>query len=90
VWIVGGTRNSLEMDGHSWNFEYALAVGILILVMYLVYEAVLPKPLPGIPYNHGAPNKIFGDIPEMMGYVIRTKRIFVSCTQVVHITHGPN
>ncbi|KAH6655386.1 cytochrome P450 [Truncatella angustata] len=77
------------MDGHSWNFEYALAVGILILVMYLVYEAVLPKPLPGIPYNHGAPNKIFGDIPEMMGYVIRTKRIFCWLTSLTTRHQSP-
>ncbi|KAI1736265.1 cytochrome P450 [Xylaria scruposa] len=57
------------------------AEGILLLVLlalasYLGRRAILPKPLTGIPYNRDAANKVFGDIPEMMGYVMRTKRIF--------------
>ena len=54
-----------------------LAVGGLVVVLYLAYRAVLPRPLAGIPYNKDAASKLFGDVPEMMGYVMRTKRIFV-------------
>ncbi len=54
----------------------ALIAGVL-LVLYAGYRAVLPKPLPGIPYNKDAASKLFGDVPEMMSYVMRTKRIFV-------------
>lgn len=50
---------------------------ILLAVIYIGYRAALPKPLPDIPYNHDAAGKLFGDVPEMMGYVKRTKRIFV-------------
>uniref|UniRef100_A0A8H7N0V3 Cytochrome P450 n=1 Tax=Bionectria ochroleuca TaxID=29856 RepID=A0A8H7N0V3_BIOOC len=55
----------------------AIAVGIAIVAMYMAYRAILPKPLPNIPYNQDAAGKLFGDVPEMMGYVMRTKRIFV-------------
>ena len=55
----------------------AIILAIVSVVLYLGYRAVLPKPIPGIPHNENAAGKILGDIPEMMGYVMRTKRIFV-------------
>lgn len=54
-----------------------LVFGAVLLGLYVLYRAALPKPLEGIPYNRDAAGKLFGDVPEMMGYVIRTKRIFV-------------
>lgn len=50
---------------------------IVLAVVYIGYRAALPKPLPGIPYNQDAAGKLLGDVPEMMGYVKRTQRIFV-------------
>lgn len=55
----------------------AIALAIASVALYWAYRRILPKPIPGIPYNKDAANKLFGDIPEMMGYVMRTKRIFV-------------
>lgn len=55
----------------------ALALGIVSIALYVTYRAILPKPLPDIPYNKDAVGKLFGDVPEMMRYVMRTKRIFV-------------
>lgn len=49
----------------------------VLAVIYIGYRAALPKPLPGIPYDQDAARKLFGDVPEMMSYVRRTKRIFV-------------
>lgn len=54
-----------------------LIVAGVLLGLYLAYRAVLPKPIPGIPYNKNAASKIFGDAPEMMDYVKRTGRVFV-------------
>ncbi|KAK3390826.1 cytochrome P450 [Podospora didyma] len=54
----------------------ALIAGGVLVALYLWYRAVLPKPLPSIPYNKDAASKLFGDVPEIMGYVMRTKRIF--------------
>jgi hypothetical protein len=56
---------------------YSIAL-LLVAALYVLYKALLPKPLPGIPYNRDAAHKLFGDVPEMMRYVLRTKRIFVS------------
>ena len=52
-------------------------VGIVFLALYMTYRRILPKPIPDIPYNKNAAAKVFGDVPEMMGYVMRTRRIFV-------------
>lgn len=56
----------------------AVLVSGLAAALYLGYRAALPTPLPGIPYNKDAANKLFGDVPEMIRYVLRTKRVFVS------------
>lgn len=56
----------------------AVIAGGFMLLLYLFYCRSLPKPLPGIPYNKHAASRVLGDIPEMMSYVRRTKRIFVS------------
>lgn len=61
-----------------FSVEGAFVSSVFIVVLYVAYRAVLPKPLPGIPYNRDAANGLLGDIPEMMRYVLRTKRIFVS------------
>ena len=55
----------------------ALALAIVSIALYVGYRAILPKPLPDIPYNKNAAGKLFGDVPEMMRYVMRTQRIFV-------------
>ena len=60
------------------SIQGTLVVGVVLAGLYALYRAALPKPLAGIPYNRDAANKLFGDIPEMMGYVMRTKRVFVS------------
>ncbi|KAH7303527.1 cytochrome P450 [Stachybotrys elegans] len=60
----------------------ALALACVGITLYMAYRAMLPKPIPGIPYNKDAAGKLLGDIPEMMGYVMRTKRIFCWLTSL--------
>lgn len=60
------------------SVQGTLIFGVVLVGLYRLYCAALPKPLPNIPYNRDAANKLFGDVPEMMAYVMRTKRIFVS------------
>ena len=60
------------------TFGGKVIVAGFIVGVYVGYRALLPKKLPNIPFNHDAASKLFGDVPEMMGYVMRTKRIFVS------------
>lgn len=54
-----------------------LAVGVITIALFAAYQYLRPRPLPGIPYNHDAAGKLFGDVAEMMAYVMRTKRIYV-------------
>nr|WGZ60619.1 cytochrome P450 [Fusarium tricinctum] len=67
----------------SLNSPATLVVlGIISLCLYLAYRAILPKPIAGIPYNKDAAGRMLGDIPEMIGYVRRTKRIFCWLTSL--------
>lgn len=71
----------------------AAITGGVILVLFVIYRAALPRPIPGIPHNKDAASKILGDIPEMMGHVKRTKRIFVCLVprrnEIVNTLTGP-
>ncbi|KAL1851381.1 hypothetical protein Daus18300_012562 [Diaporthe australafricana] len=69
--------------------EGTLLLASILAVLYLGYRAALPKPLPGIPYNHDAARKLFGDVPEMMSYVKRTKRIFCWLTSLTDRHNSP-
>ncbi|KZL85364.1 cytochrome p450 [Colletotrichum incanum] len=53
-----------------------LGVGAVLLLAFVAYRALLPKPLKDIPYNKDAAGKLLGDVPEMMSYVKETTRIF--------------
>lgn len=41
----------------------------LFLAAYLLYRWLLPKPIPGIPYNEPATKSIFGDISSMLEHL---------------------
>jgi hypothetical protein len=70
---------ALESTMAAYISEYGLLLWpILLAVIYSSYRAALPKPLTDIPYNHDAAGKLLGDVPEMVAYVKRTKRVFVS------------
>ncbi|KAF2031509.1 cytochrome P450 [Setomelanomma holmii] len=77
------------MDHLSTGGSTYLVFGIVAAGLYTVYRALLPKPLPGIPYNKDAATKLFGDIPEMMRYVLRTKRIFCWLTSLTTRHQSP-
>jgi hypothetical protein len=42
------------------------------LFLYGLYQWLLPKPLPGIPYNEAAAKSLFGDIPDLVNEVSKT------------------
>ncbi|ROT35564.1 cytochrome P450 [Sodiomyces alkalinus F11] len=39
---------------------------LLLVALYALYRALLPKTLPGIPYNESAAQSILGDLPSML------------------------
>jgi len=41
-------------------------LGALILLTGMLYRWLLPKPIPGIPYNKVAAERLWGDAPDML------------------------
>ncbi|KAJ3958252.1 hypothetical protein N0V92_005179 [Colletotrichum tropicale] len=48
----------------QWLIVLAPFTAVLPL-LYSLYQFILPKPIPGIPYNKAATKSLFGDIPEI-------------------------
>ncbi|KAK4155762.1 hypothetical protein C8A00DRAFT_13220 [Chaetomidium leptoderma] len=71
------------------SVQGTVVVGVLLVGLYMAYRAALPKPLANIPYNRDAAHKLFGDVPEMVGYVMRTKRIFCWLTSLTERHQSP-
>ncbi|KAL7808387.1 cytochrome P450 [Trichoderma gracile] len=67
----------------------AWIVGIVYVALYMAYRRILPKPIANIPHNKEAATKMFGDVPEMMGYVMRTQRIFCWLTSLTTRLQSP-
>ena len=43
----------------------AVAPVIFFLLTAIAYRAILPKPIPGIPYKKTSAKKLLGDAPEV-------------------------
>lgn len=41
-------------------------LGALLVLLYALYRAALPKPIPGIPYHEASANSVLGDAPAMI------------------------
>ncbi|KAL0941664.1 cytochrome p450 monooxygenase [Colletotrichum truncatum] len=54
----------------------AFAIGACALTLYLLYRALLPRPIPGIPYNKAAAQSLLGDMPEMVGHAKKTGQMY--------------
>jgi hypothetical protein len=59
---------SVTVGGHSLPAPAALglAVALVGLVLYVLRLAILPKPIPGIPYHAHSARRVFGDIPDLL------------------------
>jgi hypothetical protein len=51
----------------------ALLLGIVGFALWRLYLAILPKPIPGIPYNPVSARSVLGDIPGYMRAASRTR-----------------
>ncbi|GKT50630.1 cytochrome P450 monooxygenase TRI13 [Colletotrichum spaethianum] len=47
-----------------------------ILALFFFYQALLPRPLSGIPYNEAAAKSLLGDMPEMVGHAEKTGEMY--------------
>lgn len=53
------------MDFELSRTAVIASVAILAAVVAVVYRAILPKPIPGIPYNKASVSRILGDAPDV-------------------------
>ncbi|KAL6875158.1 cytochrome P450 [Trichoderma novae-zelandiae] len=57
----------MKLPGTDFAFSPLLAVllglAFTCIIIYSLYLAALPKPIPGIPYNQESAKRLFGDIP---------------------------
>lgn len=67
----------------------AIAIGVVGIVLFLLYRAALPKPIPGIPYNHASAKSPLGDIPGMMKYRKETRQTFMWMTEQCKQLNAP-
>ncbi|KAL7924833.1 cytochrome P450 [Trichoderma austrokoningii] len=44
-------------------YSFLFAGLVIVIAVYTVYQAALPKPLPGIPHNSESASRFFGDVP---------------------------
>lgn len=51
-------------------------LGGILLSIYGLYRALLPKPLPGIPCNKEVLGSILGDMPAMVGHITKTQEMY--------------
>lgn len=65
--FVSSTRRQEKTSAMSALMSTpALVVGVLLALLYGLYRAALPKPIPGIPYNKESANRLMGDLPHLM------------------------
>ncbi|KAK7977179.1 hypothetical protein PG988_004669 [Apiospora saccharicola] len=55
---------------------YAALGTALLISTYVVYCALLPKPIPGIPYHHASAARILGDAPAMVYHAQKHGTVF--------------
>lgn len=60
---------SLLGDDMPWSLAAPFVVVFVSASLCLVFRRILPRPLPGIPYNAGAIKSLWGDQPALAGYL---------------------
>lgn len=60
---------SLPGDDMPWSMAAPCVFVFVLASLYLIYKRLLPRPLPGIPYNAGANKSLWGDQPALARYL---------------------
>lgn len=82
-------QKPLNMSFSFFSFSTAAGLGVTFVLLTLLYRAALPKPIPGIPYNHASARSILGDIPSMMKWKKDTRETFTWMTEQCKILNAP-
>ncbi|KAI1773024.1 cytochrome P450 [Hypoxylon cercidicola] len=69
--------------------HYLVTLVTIFFILYCLYQWLLPKPVPGIAYNHEAAKSLFGDAPSMMKEVRVTSEFRVWCSKQMTKMNSP-
>ncbi|CAI6285596.1 unnamed protein product [Periconia digitata] len=61
-----GSNSGFRMVGETLWSNIPTIIIVLPFLLYLLYWAALPKPIPGIPYNKNSAKRLLGDVPEFV------------------------
>lgn len=56
--------------------NFLILIASILATLYLTYRRLLPKPLPGIPYNKEATKTLLGDMGPMVKHMGETQELF--------------
>lgn len=51
---------------------FLIIIGAGFVFLYSLYRTILPKPIPGIPYNAASARKVLGDVPAIRAHMAST------------------
>ncbi|KAL8849532.1 MAG: hypothetical protein Q9221_005466 [Calogaya cf. arnoldii] len=77
------------MDETSTTRQFIVAFLAVTILLYYLYQWLLPKPIPGIAYNSKATKSLFGDAPSMIKEVSVTGEFRVWCAKQVKQMKSP-
>ncbi|VBB84782.1 Putative cytochrome P450 E-class, group IV [Podospora comata] len=69
--------------------RYLIALATVPVLLFALYQYLLPKPIPGIAYNPSAAKSLLGDVPEMIAEVSQTGEFRVWCAKQVRKMNSP-
>lgn len=55
----------------------SILIGITLL-LWLAYQSLLPRPIPGIPYNKDSARRLLGDVPAMLSHIEAAEGTFIT------------
>lgn len=79
----------LSVSQRATRSPYFVIIVTLLLAVYLLYQWLLPKPIPGIAYNPEATKSLLGDAPAMIKEVSQTGEFRVWCAKQVKKMDAP-
>ncbi|KAL8672822.1 MAG: hypothetical protein Q9168_002733 [Polycauliona sp. 1 TL-2023] len=82
-------RVNAAIDQASTLYRLFVVFLVITLVLYRLYQWLLPKPIPGIAYNPSATKSPFGDAPGMIKEVSVTGEFRVWCAKQVKQMNAP-
>ncbi|PPJ57083.1 hypothetical protein CBER1_00480 [Cercospora berteroae] len=59
----------------------ALTAAFVLFVGYIFYQKLLPKPMPGIPYNKTSARRLLGDVPDALAHLAETQEVISFLTK---------